>query len=54
MELARQTISKDKTVRSNTIQNLKEFNSKTLTIQAKNGEQLVPFVPAIEKVSDLI
>ena len=50
MELAVQIISNDKTVRSCTIQDLKEFNSQRLTTQAKNGEQLVSMMPAIKKI----
>ena len=42
-----QVISIDKRVRSNTVQGLKEFNSQTLSTQAKKGEQLVCFIPAI-------
>ena len=39
MELARQIISNDKTVRNDTIQDLKDFNQQSLTTQAKKGEQ---------------
>ena len=35
MELAMQIISNDKTVRNDTIQDLKEFNQQSLTTQAK-------------------
>ena len=35
MELARQIISNNQTVRSKTVQDLKEFNSETLSTQAK-------------------
>ena len=38
MELAMQIIANDKTVRSDTVQDLKVFNSQSLTIQAKKGE----------------
>ena len=41
-----QIISNDKTVRSDTIQDLIEFNQQSLTHQAKNGEQLVSMMPA--------
>ena len=41
MELAIQIISNDKTVRNDTIQDIKNFNSQSLTTQAKQGEQLV-------------
>ena len=36
-------------MRSDTAQNLKEFNSQYLTTQAKEGEQLVSMLPAIKK-----
>ena len=49
MELAMQIISNDKTVRNDTIQDLKEFNQQSLTTQAKKGEQLVSMMPAIKK-----
>ena len=54
MELAMQVISNDKTVRNDTIQDLKEFNSQSLTTQAKKGEQLVSIMPAIKKAFDLL
>ena len=47
MELAMQIISNDKRVRNDTIQDLKEFNSQSLTTQAEKGEQLVSMMPAI-------
>ena len=40
-----QHISNDKTVRSNTGQDLKEFNSQYLAIQVKKGEQIVSTMP---------
>ena len=49
-----QTISNDQTVRSNTVQDLKEFNSQSLVTQAKKGEQLVPMMPAIKKAFHLM
>ena len=49
-----QIISIDKTVRSDTIQDLKEFNSQSLTTQARKGEQLVSMMPAIEKAFNLM
>ena len=49
-----QIISNDKTVRNDTIQDLKDFNSQSLTTRAKKGEQLVSMMPAIKKVFDLI
>ena len=45
-----QIISADKTVRSDTIEDLKEFNSQSLSLQAKKGEQLVSLMPAIKKL----
>ena len=54
MELAMQIISTDKTVRIDTKQNLKEFNSQSLTTQAKKGEQLVSMMPAIKKAFNLM
>ena len=54
MELAMQIISNDKTVRSDTIQDLKEFNSQSLSTQAKKGEQLFSMMPAIKKASNLL
>ena len=49
MDLAMQIISNGKTVRSDTIQDLKDFNQQSLTTQAKKGEQLVSMMPAIKK-----
>ena len=40
MDLAMQIISTDKTVRNDTVQDLKEFNTQSLTTQSKEGEQL--------------
>ena len=54
MELAIQIISNDKTVRIDTIQDLKEFNSQSLSTRAKKGEQLVSMMPAIKKAFDLM
>ena len=49
-----QLISNDKTVRSNTVQDLKEFKNQSLATQAKKGEQLVSMVPANKQAFDLI
>ena len=49
-----QIISNDKTVRNDTIQDLKKFNSQSLTTQAKKGEQLVSMMPANKKAFDLL
>ena len=54
MELAMQIISDDKTVKSDTIQDLKDFNSQCLATQAKKSEQLVSMMPAIKKAFDLL
>ena len=54
MELARQKISTDKTVRNVTIQDLKEFNQQYLSSQAKKSEQLTSMMPAIKKAFDLL
>ena len=44
-----QIISTDKRVRNDTIQDLKEFNSQSLSTLAKKGEQLVSMMPAMKK-----
>ena len=49
-----QIISTDKTVRNDTVQDLKDFNSQSLTTQAKKGEQLVSMMPAIIKAFNLL
>ena len=49
-----QSISKDETVRSDTVQDSKDFNSKSLTTQDKKGDQLVSMMPAIKKDFDLM
>ena len=54
MELALQIISNDKTVRNDTIQDLKECNQQSLTTQAKKGKQLVSMMPAIKKAFNLM
>ena len=54
MDLAIQIIANDKTVRSDTVQDLKEFNSQPLATQAKKGEQLVSMMPAIKKAFNLM
>ena len=42
-----QIISTDETARSETVQDLKEFNSQSLGTQAKKGEQLIGMMPAL-------
>ena len=54
MELTIQIITNDKTVRNDTIEDLKYFTSQTLTTQAKKGEQLVSMMFAIKKAFDLM
>ena len=49
-----QIISNDKTVRNDTIQDLKDFNQQSLTTQAEKGEQLVSMMPAIKKIFKLL
>ena len=49
-----QLSSNDKTVRNDTIQDLKDFNQQPLTTQAKKGEQLVSMMPAIKKAFNLM
>ena len=49
MERDMQVISNDKTVRSDAVQGLKNFNAQSLSTQAKKGEQLVSMMPAIKK-----
>ena len=49
-----QLSSNDKTVRNDTIQDLKDFNQQSLTTQAKKGEQLVSMMPAIKKAFNLL
>ena len=54
MELAMESISDDKTVRSDTIQDLKDFNSQSLSTQVKKGEQFFSMMPAINKAFNLL
>ena len=49
-----QVISTDKTVRNDTIQDLKDINPQSLTTQAEKGEQLVSMMPAIEESFNLL
>ena len=49
-----QIISTDKTVRNDTIEELNDFNTQSLTTQAKKGEQLVSMKPAIKKAFNLL
>ena len=47
-----QIISNDKTVRNDTIEDLKEFNSQNLSTRAAKGEQLVSMIPAFNLLGD--
>ena len=49
-----QTMCSDQTVRSNTVQDLKDFNSRSLATQVKRGQQMVSMMPAIKKSFDLM
>ena len=49
-----QSMSNDKTVRNNTVIDLKDLNNQTLATQTKKGEQLVSMMPAIKKAFDLV
>ena len=54
MELAMQIVSNDKTVRNDTIQDLKNFNHQSLTTQAKKGGQLVSIMPVNKKAFNIL
>ena len=49
-----QFISNDETVRGNTVQGSKDFNSHSLATQVKKGEDSVDMMPAIKKTFDLL
>ena len=49
-----QTTSNDETVRSDTVQDLREFNAQSSTTQAKKRKWLVSMMPANEKAFDLM
>ena len=49
-----QIISNDKSVRIDTVQDLKEFNSQSLSTQDKKGGHLVSMMPAIKKDFNLL
>ena len=49
MDLAKQIFANDKTVRSNSVHDLIEFNNQCLATQAKKSEQLVNLMPAIKE-----
>ena len=54
MDLTMQKISTDKTVKDDAIEDLKNFNSQSLSTRAKKGEQLVSMMPAIKKAFTLL
>ena len=54
MEVAIQISSNDKSVRNDTIEDLKEFNSQSLLTRAKKREELVALFPAIKKAFNLL
>ena len=49
-----QISSTNQKVRNNTIQDLKDFNQKSLSTRAKKGEQLVSMMPAIKEAFTLM
>ena len=54
MELAMKILCCDETVRSNTVQDLKDSNTQSLETQSKKTEQLVSLLRAIDKAFDLM
>ena len=49
-----QLISTDETVRSDTLQDLKDCNQQSLSTQSKKGEQLTAMMPAIKKAFNVL
>ena len=49
-----QLVSTNQTVRDNTIEDLKDFNSQSLSTRAAKGEQLISMMPAIKKAFNLL
>ena len=49
-----QIISSDQTVRNDTIEDLKAFNSQSLSTKAKRGKELFSLMPAIKKAFNLL
>ena len=47
MELAVEIISNYQTIRNETVQDVEDFKSQSLSTQAKRGDQLVDMMPAI-------
>ena len=54
MDLAIPLISTDELVRNDTLQDLKDFNQRSLSTQAQKGEQLTAMMPAIEKAFNVL
>ena len=54
LELAVHLISNDKIVKSDTVQDIKGFNSHFLAAPAKTGAQLVYKMPALKKSFDFL
>ena len=54
MDLALQIIANDKTVRSDTVQDLKEFNNQSSATPAKKVEQIVSMMPVIKKAINFL
>ena len=48
-----QILSNDKTMRNDTVQDLKDLTQQSLTTEAKKGEQLVSMMPANKKAFNL-
>ena len=49
-----QIICSDQTVRNDRVEDLKEFNSQSLSTKTKKGEELVSIMPAIKKAFNLL
>ena len=49
-----QIISNDRTVGSETVQDLNVFNTQFLATEVERGEHLVSMMPAVEKAFDLM
>ena len=49
-----QIISNDQTVRSDAIQDLKDFNCQSPATQAKKSGKIISMMPAIKKALDLL
>ena len=52
--ISMQFISNDKLIEKTTVQDLREFNSQSLSTQAKKGEQLVSMMHDIKKAFTLM